>query len=39
MYDLQWFETFEIQISFARFDFFEISTPLMRFMLTMANIV
>ena len=30
---------FEIQICFARFDFFEISTPLMRIMLTMANIV
>ena len=30
---------FEIAVCFAHFDFFEISTPVMRIMLTMANIV
>ena len=30
---------FEIAICFAHFDNFEISTPVMRIMLTMANIV
>ena len=29
----------EIAVSFAHFDFFEITTPVMRIMLTMANIL
>ena len=29
---------FEFAVCFAHFDFFEISTPLMRIMLTMTNI-
>ena len=33
------FKVFETAFCFAHFDFFEISTPLMRIMLTMANIV
>ena len=33
------FKLFEIAVSFAHFDLFEISTPVMRIMLTMANIV
>ena len=33
------FKLFEIAVSFAHFDFFEISTPVMRIMLTMANIL
>ena len=33
------FKLFEIAACFAHFDFFEISTPVMRMMLTMANIV
>ena len=33
------FKLFEIAVCFARFDFFEISSPVMRIMLTMANIV
>ena len=33
------FKLFEIAVCFAHFDFFEISTPVMRIMLTMANIV
>ena len=31
------FKLFEIPVSFAHFDIFEISTPVMRTMLTMAN--
>ena len=30
---------FEIAVCFSNFDFFEISTPVMRIILTMANIV
>ena len=33
------FKLFEIAVCSAHFDFFEISTPVMRIMLTMANIV
>ena len=33
------FKLFEIPVCFAHFDFFEISTPVMRIMLTMANTV
>ena len=33
------FKLFEIADCSAHFDFFEISTPVMRIMLTMANIV
>ena len=33
------FKLFEIAVCFAHFDFFEISTPVMLIMLTMANIV
>ena len=33
------FKLFEIAVCSARFDFFEISTPVSRIMLTMANIV
>ena len=33
------FKVFEIAVCFAHFDFFEISTPVMRIMLTMENIV
>ena len=33
------FKLFEIPVCSAHFDFFEISTPVMRIMLTMANIV
>ena len=33
------FKLFEIAVCFAHFDFFEISTPVMRIMLSMANIV
>ena len=33
------FKLFEIPVCFAHFDFFEISTPVMRIRLTMANIV
>ena len=33
------FKLFEFAVSFAHFDFFEISTPVMRIMLTMAIIV
>ena len=33
------FKLFEIAVCFAHFDFFEISTPVMRIMLTMAKIV
>ena len=33
------FKLFEIAVCFAHFDFFESSTPVMRIMLTMANIV
>ena len=33
------FKLFEIAVRFAHFDFFEISTPVMRIMLTMANTV
>ena len=32
------FKLFEIAVCFAHFDFFEISTPVMRVMLTMVNI-
>ena len=32
------FKLFEIAVCFAHFDFFEITTPVMRIMLTMANI-
>ena len=30
---------FEIAVCFAHFDFFEVSTPVMRIILTMAKIV
>ena len=33
------FKPFEIAVCFAHFDFFEITTPVMRIMLAMANIV
>ena len=33
------FKLFEIALCSARFDIFEITTPVMRIMLTMANIV
>ena len=33
------FKLFEIAVCFAHFDFFEISTPVMRIMLSMANMV
>ena len=33
------FKLFQIAVCIAHFDFFEISTALMRIMLTMANIV
>ena len=33
------FKLFEFAVCSAHFDFFEISTPVMRIMLTMANIV
>ena len=33
------FKHFEIAVCSAHFDFFEFSTPVMRIMLTMANIV
>ena len=33
------FKLFEIAVCFAHFDYFEVSTPVMRIMLTMANIV
>ena len=33
------FKLFEIAVCSAHFDFFEITTPVMRIMLTMANIV
>ena len=33
------FKLFEIAVSSAHFDIFEIATPVMRIMLTMANIV
>ena len=33
------FKVFQIAICFAHFSFYEISTPVMRHMLTMANIV
>ena len=33
------FKLFEFAVCFAHFDFFGISTPIMRIMLTMANIV
>ena len=33
------FQTFPFAVCFAHLEFFEISTPLMRIMLTMANIV
>ena len=33
------FKLFEFAVCFANFDFFEITTPVMRIMLTMANIV
>ena len=33
------FKLFEIAVCSAHFDFFEISTPVMRIMLTMANLV
>ena len=33
------FKLFEIPVCFAHFDFFEISTPVMRIKLTMANTV
>ena len=33
------FKLFEFAVSFAHFDFFEITTPVMHIMLTMANIV
>ena len=33
------FKLFEIAVCSAHFDFFEIPTPVMRIMLTMANIV
>ena len=33
------FKLFEIAVCFAHFDFFETSTPVMRIMLTIANIV
>ena len=33
------FKFFEIAVCSAHFDYFEISTPVMRIMLTMANIV
>ena len=33
------FKLFQIAVCFAHFDFFEISTPVMRIMLTMANIL
>ena len=33
------FKLSEFAVSFAPYDFFEISTPVMRIMLTMANIV
>ena len=33
------FKLFEIAVCFSHFDFFEISTPMMRIMLPMANIV
>ena len=33
------FKLFEIAICFSHFDFFEISTAVMRIMVTMANIV
>ena len=33
------FKLFEFPICFAHLDFFEITTPVMRIMLTMANIV
>ena len=33
------FKLFEFAVCFVHFDFFEITTPVMRIMLTMANIV
>ena len=33
------FKLFEIAVRSAHFDFFEITTPVVRIMLTMANIV
>ena len=33
------FQTFRFAVCFAHFDFFAISTPVMRIMLTMTNIV
>ena len=33
------FKIFEIPVCFAHFDFFEISTPVMRIVLTIANTV
>ena len=33
------FKVFEIAVCFAHFDFFEVSTPVMRIMLTVANMV
>ena len=37
--DLKRLKLFEIAVGFAHFDFFESSTPVMRIMLTMANVV
>ena len=37
--DLKRLKLFEIAVCFAHFDLFEYSTPVMRIMLTMANVV
>ena len=39
IYDLQWFEIFRKRSLFSTFRLFRISTPVMRMMLTMENIV